>query len=864
MFENFGYQPTQEDFNYISNFREKADAIFEAGLDEAAKKNWKNSIKLIENAQKMFLELNLIDKVADCLSELALTYYRFDSANLSKSLALLNDANCIIKDFEDKNEIRAKVLHYLGSIYFSEKRFSDALKYLKNALKLLNTDDLEYARILDTMSVFYLRMNNQQIALNYLETSLEIKKKNGSQRELISTYLLIGRYYSGVENHEKSLEYLIYAREISESINDTLTLARIEDELAKLYIALEDLGSAAEHCNRAIEISKNTNIPFLYAFACCTLANIKINLCEPSLAVTILERESYPIFKDLLLNRGLALVEKIKGLAYQEADDMYNAKTSMSRAIELFQNNKIDAEVAKCYWELSKIYKAMGETPQAVSCLFESYKIAIENNLSLLTKKIEDSLFELNEREWAQLVNKKAQKQEIFTENKSVLNSITLLKDFANTEILTKNPLLSLLKIGRAISAETDIDKLLLIIAEETKMALNADRCTVFLLDKDTNELWSKVALGMGSHEIRFPAQLGLAGHAIQTGETINIRDAYNDDRFNKEIDKQTGYRTKTILCMPMRNVNHEIMGVFQVLNKMGNMVFTDDDESLLLSIGASASIAIENANLFKKQQQMYVDQKKSFNSFIDTLAASIDARDKITAGHSKRVTGYAVAIGKQMKMSEVDIEVLEYAAMLHDFGKIGIKDSVLCKKGKLTDEEYKHIQEHAAITNEILKRMFFEDKLKSVPEIASSHHEKYNGFGYYRNLKGEEIPLGGRILAVSDVFDAITSKRHYRERMPFNEVLNILKKDSWSHFDGNIVDEFFRINIKSILEIMLSRFGYTIDDYDNELFSNNSIERLYEIFNKDQGTLNDEEKHLIERFTLQYNKQDDDVGNDE
>ncbi len=864
MFEKFGYQPTQQDFNYISNFREKADAILEAGLDEAAKKNWKNSVKLIENAQKMYLELNLIDKVADCLSELALTYYRYDSANLSKSLALLNDAGCVIKDFEDKNDIKAKVQHYLGSIYFSEKRFSDALKYLKNALKLLNTDDLEYARILETMAVFYLRMNNQQIALNYLETSLEIKKKNGSQREMISTYLLIGRYYSGVENNEKALEYLIYAREISESINDTLTLARIEDELAKLYIALEDLGSALEHCNRAIEISKNTNIPFLYAFACCTLANIKINLCEPSLAVTILEQESYPIFNDLLLNRGLALVEKIKGLAYQEADDMYNAKTSMSRAIELFKNNKIDAEVAKCYWELSKIYKAMGETPQAVSCLFESYKIAIENNLSLLTKKIEDGLFELNEREWAQLVNKKAQKQEIFTENKSVLNSINLLKDFANTEILTKNPLLSLLKIGRAISAETDLYKLLLIIAEETKKALNADRCTVFLLDKETNEIWSKVALGMGSHEIRFPSHLGLAGHVMQTGETINIRDAYNDDRFNKEIDKQTGYRTKTILCMPMRNMNHEIMGVFQVLNKLGDMVFTDDDESLLLSIGSSASIAIENANLFKKQQQMYEDQKKSFNSFIDTLAVSIDARDKITAGHSKRVTGYAVAIGKQMQMSETDVEVLEYSAMLHDFGKIGIKDSVLCKKGKLTDEEYKHIQEHASITNEILKRMFFEEKLKAVPEIASSHHEKYNGFGYYRNLKGEEIPLGGRILAVSDVFDAITSKRHYRERMPFNEVLNILRKDSWSHFDGNIVDEFFKIDIKSILEIMLSRFGCTIDEEDNELFTNNPIERLHEIFNKDQNTLSGEEKHLVERFTLQYNKQDDDVGNDE
>ena len=311
MSEKFGYQPTNEDFNHLPNLKEKAEAIFEAGLDEAAKKNWKNSIKLIENAQKIFSELNFIDKVADCLSELALTYYKFDNSNLSKSLSLLNDADCIIKDYEEKEESKAKVLHYLGSIYFAEKRFSDALKYLKTALKTLSPDNLEYARILDTMAVFYLRMNNQQIALNYLETALDIKKRTGNQRELISTYLLIGRYFSGIENNEKAFNHLIQAKEISESINDTLTLARIEDELAKLFIVFENYEAALEHCNRSIEISKNTNIPFLYAFSCCTLSNIKINIGEPAQAIRLLDEEAYPIFKDLLLNRGLALVEKI-------------------------------------------------------------------------------------------------------------------------------------------------------------------------------------------------------------------------------------------------------------------------------------------------------------------------------------------------------------------------------------------------------------------------------------------------------------------------------------------------------------------------------------------------------------------------
>ena len=127
-------------------------------------------------------------------------------------------------------------------------------------------------------------------------------------------------------------------------------------------------------------------------------------------------------------------------------------------------------------------------------------------------------------------------------------------RDTSLENLSQKAPLLALLKIAREVSAETNIDNLLQIIAEETKLALNADRCSVFLYDKDTNELWSKIALGIEAQEIRFSADKGLAGHVARTGETINIKDAYNDKRFNKSVDKKTGYRTKTILCMPIKN----------------------------------------------------------------------------------------------------------------------------------------------------------------------------------------------------------------------------------------------------------------------------------------------------------------------
>ncbi|MBQ8168109.1 GAF domain-containing protein, partial [bacterium] len=236
---------------------------------------------------------------------------------------------------------------------------------------------------------------------------------------------------------------------------------------------------------------------------------------------------------------------------------------------------------------------------------------------------------------------------------------------------IKSDPLVSLVKIGRSITALTDINVLLRVIAEETKNAIQADRCTVFILDKEKNELWSKVALGMDSQEIRFPADKGFAGYVVQTGETVNIEDAYNDSRFNKDVDVKSGYHTKTILCMPIKNNNQEIIGAFQVLNKFSG-TFTQNDEDLLVAIGGSASIALENAQLFEQQKELYKEQKNLFESFIDTLAKSIDARDKITSGHSSRVKLYTMLIVDALHLNDNDKEIIEKAAILHDIGKIG------------------------------------------------------------------------------------------------------------------------------------------------------------------------------------------------
>ncbi len=425
------------------------------------------------------------------------------------------------------------------------------------------------------------------------------------------------------------------------------------------------------------------------------------------------------------------------------------------------------------------------------------------------------------------------------------------LSHFEGTENIDRDPLIALLKIARTISAEINIDKLLKTIAEQARYALNADRCTVFLIDKEKKELWSKIALGLEETEIRFPIDRGLAGSVVLSGETVNIKNAYKDKRFNPDIDLQTGYRTSTILCMPIRNLKYEIIGVFQVINKF-NGSFTKPDEDLLITIGAIAGIAIENNKLFETQQRMLLEQKSLFKGFIDTLAASIDARDKITAGHSLRVTKYSDIICERLGIDKEEREIICQAAILHDIGKIGIRDSVLQKKGKLTKEEYQHIQDHVRITYDILSKIADKSKsFKDVVEIASSHHEKFNGEGYFRKMRGEQIPIGGRILAVADVFDAVTSIRHYRDRMPIQDAVNIIKEGADTHFDRRISDLFLSVSCDKIIDIILSQSDVKFDNNSKEVLKNYTLTDIATLIKKDAKT--QREKQVIDIFNNLY-----------
>jgi len=168
-----------------------------------------------------------------------------------------------------------------------------------------------------------------------------------------------------------------------------------------------------------------------------------------------------------------------------------------------------------------------------------------------------------------------------------------------------------LLDVIKAISAETDFDRLLQLIMKETTRAMDADRSSLFLLDRERGELWSRIALGLEEKkEIRFKSHLGIAGQVATSGQALNIPEAYDDPRFNKEVDRQTGYRTKTILCTPVRNKEGTIVGVLQVLNKREG-VFTPADEEMLEALSSQAAIALENARLYEDLRHAYTELKQ-------------------------------------------------------------------------------------------------------------------------------------------------------------------------------------------------------------------------------------------------------------
>ncbi len=278
----------------------------------------------------------------------------------------------------------------------------------------------------------------------------------------------------------------------------------------------------------------------------------------------------------------------------------------------------------------------------------------------------------------------------------------------------------SILDVAKAMTAERRLDRLLGLVVDEAAKVAEADRCTIFIADRERGELWSKVAHGSG--EIRIPLGAGIAGAVAATGETIRIDDAYSDARFNPDVDRASGYRTRNILTVPMRNTKGEVVGVLQALNRRDG-AFTAEDEELLGALAGPAASAIENAVLNAEIERL-------FEGFVQASVVAIEQRDPTTAGHSGRVAvltcGLARAVEKApppawrgVSFDAAALQQLRYAALLHDFGKVGVREHVLVKADKLHPHELELVRARFDLARATLENARLRARLEGRAEAA-------------------------------------------------------------------------------------------------------------------------------------------------
>ena len=356
-------------------------------------------------------------------------------------------------------------------------------------------------------------------------------------------------------------------------------------------------------------------------------------------------------------------------------------------------------------------------------------------------------------------------------------------------------------EIGESVNRYINIGDILSNVTQILEKRLGYDRCVILFANEKKTRLVFKTGYGYTRKQLSIikatefnltnPQSKGVfvtsfrekKPYLINDVNTITSRLSQRSLQFVKDMGSQS------FICCPIISDN-ESVGILTADNVRTQRTLVESDLRLLMGVASVIGVSIRNSQLH--------DQRTSqLKSILKALAASIDARDPYTAGHSEKVTEYAVGICQEMNMPPDYTEIVGVAASLHDYGKIGISDALLKKEGRLTAEEYETIKTHAVKTRTILEQIDFHGSYRLIPEIAEAHHEKLDGSGYPRGLKENEIPMGSRIIAVADFFEAITAKRTYREPMPVQEAFEMLRQESGVHFEEGIVEAFINFYTK-------------------------------------------------------------------
>ncbi len=370
--------------------------------------------------------------------------------------------------------------------------------------------------------------------------------------------------------------------------------------------------------------------------------------------------------------------------------------------------------------------------------------------------------------------------------------------------------LTALISIFEQIGSTLDRDQLLRMMIEYAREVIDAEACSLFLVEEETEEnvlhLASNANQQLSLSQIRVPKGKGIIGHVVESGQTVLVPDVSQDARHYRQIDQAIGFITRAILAVPLRtrtvvlgqergSISTRVIGGFEALNKQQG-TFDDEDAQLLVTLANQAATVLQIADLYSDANELFLD-------LIKALAASIDAKDPYTEGHSQRVSDYSVEIARQLNLPAETVHHVRIGSLLHDMGKIGIPDHILIKPGRLTNEEYGIMKQHPTIGANILSQV---RKLHAELPALAEHHERLDGNGYPRGLKGDQISLMGRIVAAADVFDAMTSDRPYRAAMPVEEVLDYLYQGVNLHYDGTCVQALATAYVKGSIRTQKER----------------------------------------------------------
>jgi hypothetical protein len=317
------------------------------------------------------------------------------------------------------------------------------------------------------------------------------------------------------------------------------------------------------------------------------------------------------------------------------------------------------------------------------------------------------------------------------------------------------------------------LDVLLKSVVKSATELLRTEAGSLLLFD-EKGDLRFKVLHGESGQFIREKAVLpgeGISGWVAQTGMPAIVNNVSEDPRFNPEFDRESGFKTRSILCVPLIYENKPI-GVLEVLNKIGGS-FDAHDEKILFSLADQAAISIA-------QSKVHESQHSDMIHITEILIGALDYHIPEKKGHSRRVARYANAIGKGLGLSEEELKQLYYASLLHDIGLL-----------KFDLSEYwgmKKFELHPTVGYEMVRPISL---WKEVAPLILSHHERYDGKGYPHGKAGEEIPLGARIISVASTFDVLTSEHSYKKPLSFNDAVKEIEANSGTQFDPRVVEAF-------------------------------------------------------------------------